>query len=32
MNSCEFKEIFVPEKFKVINGVLGLQQFITISI
>jgi hypothetical protein len=32
MNSCEFKEIIVPEKFEIENGVLGLHRDIYLSI
>jgi hypothetical protein len=32
MNSREFKEIIVPEKFKVTNGVLGLHQYIYLNL
>jgi hypothetical protein len=32
MSSCEFKEIFVPESFKIENGVLGLDRDCYLSI
>jgi hypothetical protein len=32
MNIHEFKEIIVPEKFKITNGVLGLHQYIYLNI
>jgi hypothetical protein len=32
MNNCQFKEIIVPEKFGVENGLLGLHQYIYLNI
>jgi hypothetical protein len=32
MHSCEFKEIFISEDFKVKNGLLGLHQYVYLNI
>jgi hypothetical protein len=32
MNSCEFREIVVSEKFEIENGVLGLHRDIYLSV